>query len=66
MIEPLSFHDRFQIASITNFSRLVSYSILDENGEDVEINTTFTNPVELIIPRDSKSKHSQNVFTKCY
>ena len=52
MIEPLSLNDDYRIPSITNFSRSVSFSIVDENGNNIRIKTDLLNPIKIIIPRD--------------
>ena len=39
-------------SSNTNLSRSISLSILDQNGNDISIQTNLTYPIELIIPRD--------------
>ena len=36
----------------TNVSRLVSFSFIDQNGNEVSIETNKSNPFEIIIPRD--------------
>ena len=41
-----------QSSSLTNLSRLFSLTIFDENGTDVQINTTLSDPIEFFIPRD--------------
>ena len=47
MIQPLAVADQSQ--STTNLSRLISLSILDQDGNEISIRT---NPFEIIIPRD--------------
>jgi hypothetical protein len=51
--------------SYTNFSRSLSFSILNENGNEILIKTNENNSIELIIPRDpnliSPKIISQNV-----
>jgi hypothetical protein len=49
MLQPMALADPF---SHTDFSRSFSLSILDPNGTDLRIETTSTNPVEFLIPRD--------------
>ena len=44
--------DSHRSSSVTNLSRSVSLSILDENGTDVGIETTADRPIELFLPRD--------------
>ena len=50
MIQPLAVADQSQ--STTNLSRLISLSILDQDGKEISIRTNSTNPFEIIIPRD--------------
>jgi hypothetical protein len=52
MMEPLASADDSQFPSYTDFSRSISFSILNQHGNEVRINTNFDNPIELIIPRD--------------
>ena len=52
MINPLASADMLRPHSITNLSRSLSLSILNQNGNEISIRTTFDHPIELIIPRD--------------
>ncbi|CAF4173255.1 unnamed protein product, partial [Adineta steineri] len=49
MMEPLASYDN---TTYTNLSRLVTFSILDENENEISIQTNMSNPIEIIIPRD--------------
>lgn len=49
MVEPLAPYGNY---SNTNFSRSVTLSMTDQNKNDISIDTIFSNPIELIIPRD--------------
>ncbi|CAF4054709.1 unnamed protein product [Adineta steineri] len=49
LIEPLASYDN---TTYTNLSRLVTFSILDENENEVSIQTNMSHPIEIIIPRD--------------
>jgi len=51
-MQPLASADQSNSQSNTNLSRSISFSILDQNGNEVLIETNSTNPIELIIPRD--------------
>jgi hypothetical protein len=51
-MQPLASADQSKSTSNTNLSRSISFSILDQNGNEVSIETNSTNPIELIIPRD--------------
>ena len=50
MLQPLALADESK--SNTNLSRSISLSILDRNGNEVSIQTTFDHPYRFIIPRD--------------
>jgi hypothetical protein len=51
-MQPLASADQSNSQSNTNLSRSISFSILDQNGNEVLIETNSSNPIELIIPRD--------------
>jgi hypothetical protein len=51
-MQPLALADQSNFQSNTNLSRSMSLTILDENGDEVSIETNLTHPIELIIPRD--------------
>ncbi len=51
-MQPLASADQSKFQSNTNLSRSMSLTILNENGDEVLIETNFTHPIELIIPRD--------------
>ena len=54
MIQPLASADKSQSGSHTNLSTSISFSILDENMNELEITAAaIDQPIELIIPRDS-------------
>jgi hypothetical protein len=44
--------DQSKFQSNTNLSRSISLTILNENGDEVLIETNFIHPIELIIPQD--------------
>lgn len=50
MIEPLASADESQ--SNTNLSRVISLAILDQDGNEISIQTNASNPFEIFIPRD--------------
>ena len=50
MMEPLAIADQSQ--TDTNLSRIISLTVLDQDGNEVSIQTNSSNPFELIIPRD--------------
>ena len=52
MIEPLAPFGKSQLSSNTNLSTSISLSILDQNGNQISIQTKQTNPIEIFIPRD--------------
>ena len=73
-MEPLAVYGRSLIESNTNLSRSLSISILDENGNEIPFETTYSNPIEFFIPRDpnlqippmiltNKTFHSLNLTT---
>jgi hypothetical protein len=51
-MQPLASADMLRSHSITNLSRLVSISILNQNGDEMSIREVFDSPIELFIPRD--------------
>ncbi len=51
-MQPLASADQSKSESNTNLSRSISFSILDQNGNEILIETNSSNPIELIIPRD--------------
>lgn len=50
MMEPLAIADQSQ--TDTNLSRIISLTVLDQDGNEVSIETNSSNQFELIIPRD--------------
>ncbi|CAF0859705.1 unnamed protein product [Rotaria sordida] len=65
MMEPLASYGNSKIQSNTNLSTSISLSILDRNGNQVSIQTSENNLIQLIIPRDPNmiipSMNLQNV-----
>jgi len=53
MMQPLALSDSTGLRSNTNLSTSISLTILDRNGNEISIDTTVDQPIELIIPRDS-------------
>ena len=51
-MQPLAFGDTPHNPSYTNLSRSFSFSILNENGTEIRINTNLTDRIEFFIPRD--------------
>ncbi len=51
-MQPLASAGQSQSVTITNLSRSISFSILDQNGRELSIQTTRNQSIELIIPRD--------------
>ena len=51
IIQPFASADKTQ--SNTNYSRLVSFSIFDQNNNEIAVRTTIDDPIELIILQDS-------------
>jgi hypothetical protein len=49
MVEPLASYGNY---INTNLSRSISLSITDQNQNDIFVDTHFSNPIEIIIPRD--------------
>ncbi|UJR16871.1 hypothetical protein I4U23_003769 [Adineta vaga] len=54
LMSPLAIYGNstFQSITITNCSRLISFSILDQNEQEIPIQTNTNHSIELIIPRD--------------
>ena len=52
MMEPLASFGNSKVQSNTNLSRSISLSILDQNGNEISIQTNLSHPIEIIIPRD--------------
>ena len=52
MMEPLASYGKSRSASITNLSTSLSLSILDENGKEIPLRTSLSQPIEILIPRD--------------
>jgi hypothetical protein len=54
--------------SNTNYSRSISFAILDQNLNQIPVKTNLNNPIQIIIPRDPNlvipSMISQNVTNK--
>lgn len=53
MMEPLASFGSSRFQPNTNISRSLSLSIIDRNENEVLIQTNISNPIEIIIPRDS-------------
>lgn len=51
-MQPLASSDVSKFEANTGLSRSVSISLLDENGNDIHIDTTVNQPIEILIPRD--------------
>ena len=52
MMQPLASADQSSTQSTTNMSRSISLTVIDPNGEEISIQASRTQPIELIIPRD--------------
>ena len=52
MVQPLASADMLRSHSITNLSRSVSLSIVNQNGDEISIRKVFDSSIELFIPRD--------------
>ena len=52
MTRPLASADQSSGQSTTNMSRSISLTVLDPNGDEISIQASRTQPIELIIPRD--------------
>ena len=52
MMEPLASFGNSKLQSNTNLSRSISLSILDQNGNELSVQTNVSHPIEIIIPRD--------------
>jgi hypothetical protein len=52
-MQPLASADESQAKSNTNLSRSIALSILDRDGNEISIQTTFNDPYKFVIPRDS-------------
>ncbi len=52
MMEPLASFGNARYQSNTNLSRSISLSILNQNGNEIPIETNINNSIEIIIPRD--------------
>ena len=65
MMEPLASFGNSKSSSNTNVSRSISLSILDQNGNEISVQTDPDHPIEIIIPRDPNliipSMNLQNV-----
>ena len=48
----LAVADQSATAPNTNLSRSISFSLLDRDGNEVTVQTNFSQPIEIIIPRD--------------
>ncbi|CAF4198666.1 unnamed protein product, partial [Adineta steineri] len=53
MVTPLAPFGNTTTQSNTNLSTCVSFSILDENENEISVQTDLNRPIEIIIPRDS-------------
>jgi len=51
-MEPLASFSNSKSESNTNLSRSISVSILDQYGNEIDIETNINDPIEFIIPRD--------------
>ncbi|CAF1492760.1 unnamed protein product [Adineta ricciae] len=51
-VQPLASADQSNSQSYTNLSRSVSLTFVNQTGHEISIETTFDDPIELIIPRD--------------
>ena len=51
-MQPLASADNSHSETNTNLSTTISFSVLDENGNDISVHTNLDQPIELIIPRD--------------
>jgi hypothetical protein len=51
-MKPLASFGNSKIQSNTNLSTSISLSILDQNGNEISIETNHSHPIELFIPRD--------------
>jgi hypothetical protein len=51
-VNPLASYGMSKSEPYTNFSRSISFSFIDQNGNEVSIETNKSNPIEIIIPRD--------------
>lgn len=54
MLEPLAMADH-RYPSLTNLSRSLAFSLLDENGAETPLEVNSTDPFEFFIPRDPQS-----------
>ncbi|UJR13335.1 hypothetical protein I4U23_000353 [Adineta vaga] len=52
VIEPLASFGNSKVSSNTNLSRTISFSILDQNHNEIPIQTSLNQSIEIIIPRD--------------
>ena len=52
MMQPLASSGNSTSQSNTNLSTSISLSILDQNGNEISIETNHSHPIELFIPRD--------------
>jgi hypothetical protein len=52
-MQPLAPYGNSRSNANTDLSTLISLSLLDKNGNDLLINASIDEPIELIIPRDS-------------
>jgi hypothetical protein len=52
MMEPLAAFGDSKSKSNTNLSRTISFSILDQNQNEISIQTNTTHPIEILIPHD--------------
>ncbi len=53
MVKPLSTYGTDRSQPNTNLSTSISIELFDENGNDISTKINLTNPIELMIPRDS-------------
>ena len=62
MVQPLASADEHRSSTITNLSRSISISILNENSNEVQIMTKDDDRFELFIPRDSNLNFPLMIF----
>ena len=51
-MQPLALSGTSQSQTYTNLSTTVAFSVLNQNGDDIFIQATIDQPIEVIIPRD--------------
>lgn len=53
IMQPLASFGNSSSQSNTNLSRSISFTLLDHDGNEISMPTSFQHPIEFIIPRDS-------------